>query len=133
MLEKLISNTPETRAGHLLLEKVETRSQRPGETARDGRDAGLRVRNWIIREIPEFDYSCRESGVDGASDLGARALMFCLSSPELTPTFVFTLLPAPPPGPLTFAGPQLHLSASYSPTGTDLSSFANISVSKSQL
>lgn len=52
-IQKPVLNALETRAQHLLLEKVETRSRQPG----DGRDAGIGIRNWIIQKILEFDYS----------------------------------------------------------------------------
>lgn len=70
---------------------------KPGVRNRDqerGRDAGIRTHNWIIRSPGMWLFFQRKrSGwrPSHLSEPGVASLMLCVSSPELTPTFVFTL------------------------------------------
>lgn len=60
--------------------------------------------------------------------------MFYTGCLELTSAFVSThFLPSPVFSSSLFLLLQLHLSAFYNSSGTDLSSFASVSVSKSKL
>lgn len=80
---------------------------------RDGRDAGIGTRNWIIRNpgIWLFFWRKRSGSCPWRLfDLAVGPLMFCASSPELTPTFVCALFPSPPPA---LCNPGLSLVHSY--------------------
>lgn len=77
--------------------KVELPESEPS-IRRDGWGSEIGIHNWIIQNPGIWLFFERKRSTLCPlfrSSLGTDSLMFCVSSPELVPTFVFTLSPSP--------------------------------------